>query len=170
MVGTVSIVRENYIKITCEAVQLTGYMPSSSVLPGLLFYSSLHVPGEECTNYDQLDKPSQVAIETTGSEAKATNRPGVYHSEDKPGCVNLENPSECYELGGLQYIGLIYASHGIVATSGDAATYVGSVVAYTIRVNGGMQRNGSNPQKVGALFVYDDTLFPPSEQFIVLDN
>ena len=126
--------------------------------------------GEPCTNYEDLEE-WEVPIDTTGNAGQVS--PGVYHADDKAGCVDLDSPADCYELGSLQFIGLIYASGGRVATSGDGASYVGAIVAPSIRINGSRNRSeggGTKPDKVGALFVRDANLFPSSEQRIYLDQ
>ncbi len=171
MVGTVTFVTSSTIKITENDVQLTGYMPDNTVIPGLLFFSAHKptAPNNECTNHEDLIKTNDGPINTTGNSG--TVQPGVYHADDKPGCVDLDQPSNCYVLGSLQYIGLIYAPYGRVATSGDGASYVGAIIAPSIRVNGFRTRsNGKKgaPDKVGALFVRDPNLFPDTMQTISL--
>ena len=175
MVGTVTLVTSNIIKITENDIQLTGYLDDNTVIPGLLFFSSYTpaAPFNECTNHEDLVKGAldEEPINTTGNAG--TIPPGVYHGDDKAGCVDLDQPSNCYELGSLQYIGLIYAPNGRVATSGDGATYIGAIVAPSIRVNGFGNRSegsGTDPDRVGALFVRDANLFPETELTISLDR
>jgi len=177
VVGNVTLVTSSTIKITEDDGQFTGYMPPGTPIPGLLFYSA-HKPDPDqgfdaCTNHEDLidANPDEEPINTTGNSA--SSQPGVYHADDKDGCIDLDNPSECYELGSLRYIGLIYAPYGRVATSGDGASYVGAIVAPSIRINGSKnRREGSRdrPDTVGALFVRDPTLFPPTEQLISLER
>ena len=159
--GTVTLVTSDTIKITESDVQLTGYMPDGSILPGLLMYSGKQAE-DPCAN-----RPPDAVINTTGSVGSV--QPGVYHADDKPECVNLSDPSGCYELGSLQYIGIIYASGGHIATSGDGATYVGSLVAPSMRINGYRNRSEGGPgqpDKVGVLFVFNSAL-TPSEGYLI---
>jgi hypothetical protein len=161
--GTVTLVTSDTIKITERDVQLTGYMPAGSVLPGLLMYSGKQA-ADPCAN-----RPPDAIINTTGSVGSV--QPGVYHADDKPECVNPSDPSGCYELGSLQYIGIIYASGGHIATSGDGATYVGSIVAPSMRINGYRNRSEGGPgqpDKVGVLFVNNSTLIPTNNPLIFL--
>jgi hypothetical protein len=170
MKGTVTLVSNSYIKLTEDDLQLTGYMPAGTVAPGLLMYSGLDAGAKKCTNHEDLTEWEE-PINTTGNSGSTA--PGVYHNDDKPGCVDLGSPSDCYELGSLQYIGLIYAPGGRVSTSGNGASYVGAIVAYSIRINGSQNRSeggGTKPDKVGALFVSDPNLFPQTDQLIYLER
>ena len=172
MSGHVTLVSNSYIKLTENDLQLTSYLTESTRIPGLLLYSTLSPdpPYDACTNHEDLPE-NQEPINTTGNSA--SSQPGVYHEDDRPGCVNLDTPSNCYEMGSLRYLGLIYAPNGRVATSGDGATYVGAIIAPSIRINGSQnRREGSRdrPDPVGALFVRDPNLIPPTEQFIILER
>jgi hypothetical protein len=178
MHGEVTLVTSNYIKITENDVQLTGYLDTGSVLPGLLMYSGLDMTGEgkACTNHEELADDER-PINTTGNEG--TVAPQVWHDD---GCVNLDNPAECYTLGSLQYNGILYAPGGRVATSGHGASYVGAIVAYSIRVNGYIDycewyspapcrpEENDAGYEVGVLFVFDSNLFPTSDARIYLDE
>lgn len=172
MVGQVTLVTNSTIKITERDVQLTGYMPANSAIPGLLMYSG-YVSPDPCANFET--DPQLVPINTTGNSG--TVLPKVYHDADG----NYVR----HELGSLQYNGLIYAPGGRVATSGEGASYVGAIVAYSIRINGYYEfendpeyecdgedvpcRPGYEP-RVSALFVHDSHLFVETEQRINLEH
>lgn len=178
--GTVTLVSENYIKITEDNVQLTGYMPPEFDVPRLLMYSSLDpstVPPrylDRCTNFDDIMPDDEyLPINTTGNAA--TVPPKVEHA---PGCYDSDPSTECnisdIKEGSLYYNGVLYAPYGRIATSGHGATYRGAIVAPTIRVNGYIEycdwyspyrcrpeANAPNYVEphdgpfVGALFIYD---------------
>lgn len=170
VIGNVTIVTNNTIKLTDDDVQLTGYMPPGTPSPGLLLYSSLQPasPYNSCTSHGDLPE-DQEAINMTANTGSV--RPGVYHKEERAGCINLDNPSNCYELGSLKYVGLIYAPYGRVAVSGNGASYVGAIVAPAITVAGTAARTtDTTPDSVGALFVRDPNLFPSTEQLISLER
>jgi hypothetical protein len=166
MKGTITLVTRSYIKMTGENLQLTGYMPANSAIPNLLMYSTLGYPeGKYCANHEELSSFNGEPIDTTGSSGSANSGPLVYHN--KKDCVNIDEPSGCYQLGLLHYIGIMYAPNGRVATSGERASYHGAIVAHSIRINGSGNRGGD---KVGALFVYDQFSFPPEDQRIHLER
>lgn len=178
MVGTVTIVSESYIKLTGSDLQLTAYLKDEGPIPNLLFYSTLNPADaglgfDECSNFDEVVDEDLVPINLSGPVGSANNSPGVFHEDDKDGCVDLNNPSRCYAIGGLYYKGIIYAPHGRVATSGERATYHGAIVAPTIRINGYGQRSeggGDKPDKVGALFISDPLPGSDSGEYITLER
>jgi hypothetical protein len=168
MRGTVTLVSNEKIKIIDEDIQLTGYMPTGTEVPGLLMFSGYQMD-DPCQQFD-ID-PQDIPINMTSNRGR--ERPRVYHADSnlRTGCVNLANPADCYEEGSNVFRGLIYAPGGRVATSGEAGTYIGAIVAYTIRINGESNRvYGQDPDIVGALFVRDSNLFPITEQRIYLDR
>lgn len=175
MRGTVTLVTNNYIKITERDVQLTGYMPANSVAPGLLLYSGLDMiaEGKACTNHEAL-RDEERPINTTGNTG--TVRPTVEH--------DAEGHYVGHTSGSLVYRGIIYAPGGRAATSGHGATYEGAIVAYSIRVNGYVEYH-NDPDldcgddvpcrpfvepEVGALFVFDQNLYPQTQNLIYLDK
>lgn len=193
MQGNVTLVTDKYIKITERDVQLTGYMPDFSEVPGLLMYSGLEVAEESrCTEFQFLED-EELPINTTGNTG--TRPPKVWHAgeydPDRDGadrselaeCFDHTDPSKCYELGSLQYIGIIYAPGGKAATSGHGASYVGAVIADSIRINGFVEYEdiydcggASDPcrpyavPEVGVLFVHDPNLLRPDERLISLER
>jgi hypothetical protein len=170
MSGVVTWVSNEKIKIREKDIQFTGYMPADSDVPGLLMYSGYQM-ANPCQQFD-ID-PQNIPINLTSNTG--TERPRVYHDDSKVAgkgnCVDLANPANCYEEGSNVFRGLIYAPGGRVATSGEAGTYIGAIVAFSIRINGESNRvYGQDPDIVGALFVRDSNLFPVTEQRIYLDR
>jgi hypothetical protein len=145
--GTVTLVTNATIKITENDVQLSGYMPADSPAPGLLMYSAFQM-ADPCEQFNANPPPYTVPINTTGT---GSVRPRVYHNPD--------GTYQSHDLGSLQYNGLIYAPGGRVATSGEKASYVGAIVAYSFRING-----------YDALIVNSPYLFPVTQKLIYLND
>ena len=159
--GLVTLVTSSTIKITERDVQLEGYMPQTSILPGLLMFSGYQSP-DPCANFES--DPLLVPINTTGNQG--TRLPTVEH--------NPQGKYTGHTLGSLFYKGIIYAPGGRVATSGHGASYEGAIIAYSIRINGYYEfekdgeydcdgdsvacRPGYDP-RVSALLVHDPHLF-----------
>lgn len=176
MVGNVTIVSEGYIKLTGSDLQLTAYLKDEGPIPNLLLYSTLDPADggfDACSNFDEVVDDDMVPINLSGPVGSASDSPGVFHEDDKDGCVDLNNPARCYAIGGLYYKGIIYAPYGRVATSGKYVTYHGAIVAPTIRINGYGERNeggGDKPDRVGALFISDPVPDTDAGEFITLER
>lgn len=171
MNGDVTLVTSSTIKITENNVHLRSYLGHGTIIDGLLFYSTFD-PGDPCGNFPFVTPP----IDTTGDaeEGEVSVLPGVNHDADD-GCVDLDQPSRCFRPGSLRYFGLLYAPNGRIATSGHGATYEGAIIAPSIRVNGYIEFENGRPQgdpydEVGALFVRNPNLFPPTQQLISLER
>lgn len=178
MSGNVTIVTSNTIKITENDIHLHSFLDHETVIDGLLFFSSYAPDEGPCANFPDVTPP----IDTTGGDAEdgealpeGSMPPRVKHDEEGgQHCLYL--PEGCrYKPGTLYYYGLIYAPYGRVAASGHGATYVGAIVAPTIRINGYLEdgregTDGEGYDNVGALFVANPNLFPASQQLMSLEK
>lgn len=176
--GKVTLVSASTIKITERDVQLTAFLDQDSLLPGLLLFSSYEYSDDPCAPFEE-DPQTVPAINTTGNAG--TLLPLVYHQDE----VNASGPYTNYAVGSLYYEGIIYASRGKVATSGHGASYIGPIVAHTIRVNGYFEFENDDEYecdgedvackplyypRVSSLFVNDPSLFEDGAPQIFLEE
>lgn len=152
--GQITVVSGNRIKITENDTNMVAYLDEDSPVAGLLFYSDYWAPELS----DRCDFNPEVDPIINMSNNSGSQLPVVFHEmvdgKDCPGAID-----GCYIPSSNVYTGLIYAPNGRVATAGGKTTYIGSIIAYTVDINGN-----------GNLFVNNNHLVPDSEPKIFLDK
>jgi hypothetical protein len=108
-----------------------SYLGDSSAVPGLLFFSDYFAP--ELSDPCDFDPVVEPIINMAGNSGNL--KPIVYH-EVVDGVDCPDAIEGCYVPSSNMFVGLIYAPNGRVATSGGRTTYIGSIVSYTVDVNG----------------------------------
>jgi len=160
--GSVTIVSGNRIKITEKDMNLTAYLQQGSKVPGLLMFSDYTAP--ELANKCDWDPSVFPIINMAGNSGSL--KPEVYHWDYDLPNPPPDNPDDyilcplgqgCYIQSSNVFIGLIYAQNGRIATSGGRTTYIGSLVGWTLDVNGDDN-----------LFVNNAALYPSSYPHIFL--
>jgi hypothetical protein len=155
--GQITVVSGNRIKITENDANFVAFLDEDSDVPGLLFFSDYTAPELS----DRCEFNPEVEPVINMSNNSGNQLPVVYHEVlEGPPPINCPDDIDgCYVPSSNIYTGLIYAPNGRVATAGGKTTYIGSVIGYTIDVNGN-----------GNLFVNNSHLIPDSEPRIYLDE
>ncbi len=135
-------------------MNLSSYMQQDSPVPGLLLFSDYKAP--ELANKCDWDPGVDPIINMAGNSGSV--KPEVYHWPDDLPKPAPADPSDyehcpldvgCFIQSSNTFVGLIYAPNGRIATSGGRTTYIGSIIGWTIDVNGDEN-----------LFVDNSELFP----------
>jgi len=152
--GTVTIAGGNRIKLLEKDMNLSAYLKAENKFPGLLFFSDYTAP--ELAGPCGWDPAVEPIINMAGNSGSVT--PKVYHYDYDLPVPPPADPTlyekcplgpNCYILSSNIFTGLIYAPHGRIATSGGRTTYIGSILGWTIDING-----DSN------LFIDNSALYP----------